>query len=268
MPPGARARALAVLGMVGAFQHDFPRATAAADEAAAVAAAAADRRGLALARLAQAIVALSTGAIDAAVAWRARPASRCTGSSGPRATSTPRTCAPPSGCASRGEFDRAEALLEEGLRSAERRGDDYGVAVAHEGLGTVARDQGDNARALPHFVAGLAAHHRAGELWHAAWCLEGAALAGAEAGPAWAARLLGAAESLRSAIGAPTPAPHRPAHDRVMAHIRACLGDERLAEAWDQGARMTLADAVAEAQTVAAPSAADPATSVPPSRQR
>ena len=266
VPPGARARALAVLAMASAFQHDFPRAEAAANEAASVAAGP-DRRGLALARLAQTIVALNTGAIDAAVAWGEASIAlyRALGAEGDLDTAYLCTAL---GLRSLREFDRAEALLGEGLRSAERRGDDYGVAVAHEGLGTVARDQGDNARALPHFVAGLAAHHRAGELWHAAWCLEGAALAGAEAGPAWAARLLGAAESLRTAIGAPTPTPHRPAHDRVTAHIRACLGDERFAEAWDQGARMTLADAVAETEAVAARSAADPATSVPPSRRR
>jgi excisionase family DNA binding protein len=263
--PGARARALAVLSMVGTFQHDFPRASAAADEAAAVA----DRRGLALARLAQTIVALNTGAIDAAVA--AGEASirlyRALGAEGDLSTAYFCTAL---ALRSRREFDRAEALLRECLKSAERRGDDYGVAVAHEGLGTVARDQGDDARALPHFAAGLAAHHRAGELWHAAWCLEGVALAGAETGPAWAARLLGAAEVLRAAIGAPIPPPHRPAHDRVVAHIRARLGPEPFAAAWASGRSLALPGAVAEAQDVparagqgATPSGAARVTGVP-----
>jgi non-specific serine/threonine protein kinase len=266
VPPGLRARALAVLAMTSSFQHDFQRATAAADEAASVAAAAADRRGLALARLAQTIVALSTGAVDAAIVSGEASIAlyRELGAEGDLDTAYLCTAL---GLRARGEFERAAALLEEGLQSAEQRGDDYGVAVAHEGLGTVARDQGDNARALPHFAAGLAAHHRAGELWHAAWCLEGAALAGAEADPAWAARLLGAAEALRSAIGAPTPEPHRPLHDRVVAHMRASLGGARFGEAWDQGSRMTLADAVAEAQPMAT-YWTDPATSAPASRQR
>ena len=143
--PGARARARAVLGMVGAFQHDFRCATAAADEAAAVAAAAADRRGLALARLAQAIVALSTGAVEAAVvAGEASIALyRELGAEGDLDTAYLCTAL---GLRARGEFDRAEALLREGLRSAERRGDDYGVAVAHEGLGTVPATRGTTGR--------------------------------------------------------------------------------------------------------------------------
>jgi non-specific serine/threonine protein kinase len=267
VPPGARARALAMLGMTSGFQHDFRRAAAAADEAAGVAAEAADRRGLALARLAQTIVALNTGATDAAIAWGEASIAlyRALGAEGDLDTAYLCTAL---GLRSRHEFARAEALLQDGLRSAERRGDDYGVAVAHEGLGTVARDQEDDARALPHFAAGLAAHHRAGELWHAAWCLEGVAMALTEAGPESAARLLGAADTLRTSIGAPTPVPHRPRYDRCRAAIRARLGDVRFAEAWNQGTRMTLADAVAEAQAVATHSVASPSPSVPPPRQR
>ena len=267
VPPDARARALAVLGMVGAFQHDFRRAAAATDEAAAVAVAAADRRSLALARLAQSIVALSTGDSDAAIVSGEASIAlyQALGAEGDLDTAYLCTAL---GLRTRREFARAEALLQEGLRSAERRGDDYGVAVAHEGLGTVARDQGDDACALPHFAAGLAAHHRAGELWHAAWCLEGVALAGAEARPEGAARLFGAAETLRSAIGAPTPAPHRPLHDRAWDTIRAQLGDVRCAEAREQGTRMTLADAVVEAQAVSARSTAAPSPAVSPSRPR
>ena len=110
--------------------------------------------------------------------------------------------------------------------------------------------------------------HRAGELWHAAWCLEGVAMALTEASPESAARLLGAADALRTSIGAPTPVPHRPRYDRCQAAIRARLGDVRFAEVWDQGTQMTLADAVVEAQAVAARLVVAPSPSVPPSRQR
>ena len=231
----------------------------AADEAAGVAAEAADRRGLALARLAQTIAALNTGAGEAAVAWGEASIAlyQALGAEGDLDTAYLCTAL---GLRSRREFARAEMLLEQGLRSAERRGDNYGVAVAHEGLGTVARDQEDDARALPHFAAGLAAHHRAGELWHAAWCLEGVAMALTEAGPEWAARLLGAAAALRTSIGSPMPPPHRPPYDRCRAAILARLGDVRFAAAWDQGTRMTLADAVTEAQAVAARSILAPSS--------
>jgi tetratricopeptide (TPR) repeat protein len=253
--------------MASTFQHDFQRAATAADEAADVAAEAADRPGLALARLAQTIVALNTGAFDTAVAWGEAciVLYQALGAEGDLDTAYLCTAL---GLRSRREFARAETLLEESLRSAERRGDDYGVAVAHEGLGTVARDQEDDARALPHFAAGLAAHHRAGELWHAAWCLEGVAIALTEADPEGAARLLGAADALRTSIGAPIPPPHRPPHDHCRATLRARLGEARFAEVWDHGTRMTLAEAATEAQAVAARSIASPSPSPAPSRQR
>jgi hypothetical protein len=83
-----------------------------------------------------------------------------------------------------------------------------------------------------------------------------------------AARLLGSVDALRDALG------YAPFGDSVVlagrsrAALRARLGEAQFAEAWDQGTRLSLADAVAEAQAVAARSVASPAPSVPPSRQR
>ena len=251
--PSARAKALAVLSMTATFQHDFHCAAAAADEAAELAEAAEDQPSLALARLAQTIVALNTGAIDLAIVRGEACIELYEALEAGGDLNTAYFCTALA-LRSKRDFARAETLLATCLASAKRRGDEYGIALGHQGLGTVARDKGDDASALPHFSAALAGHHRADELWHAAWCLEGVALAGAGADPAWAARLLGAAEALRTAIGAPLPPPHRPAYDRVVAGIRGRLDEGMFAAAWASGRSLPLPEAVAEAQ--AAPSLA------------
>src|SRR5690606_40878433 len=64
-----------------------------------------------------------------------------------------------------------------------------------------------------------------------------------------AARLFGAEEALREAIGAPV-AHHRARHDQAIAAVRDGLGATAFATAWAAGRAMPLADAVAEAIAV------------------
>jgi hypothetical protein len=76
--------------------------------------------------------------------------------------------------------------------------------------------------------------------------LEGlAALAVALAQPERAARLFGAAEALREAMGTPLPPAERGAHDRSVAAVRATMGDAAFAVAWAAGRVMSLEEAVA-----------------------
>jgi DNA-binding CsgD family transcriptional regulator len=93
-----------------------------------------------------------------------------------------------------------------------------------------------------------------------------AALAGYSAR---AARLYGAAEAVREAIGAPIPRHHSPT-ERAIAKARAALGEADFAVAWNEGRGLALADAVAEALTApTSPISADPlgAFSKPAARQ-
>jgi hypothetical protein len=75
--------------------------------------------------------------------------------------------------------------------------------------------------------------------------LEGLAkVAGAEEAAARAARLLGAAEALREAIGAPLPPVERADYDRSVDTVRAGLSEEAFAAAWSEGRLMALEQAL------------------------
>ena len=98
--------------------------------------------------------------------------------------------------------------------------------------------------------------------------LEG--LASLEAGqgdPAWAARLWGAAEALREAIGAPMAPVDRPDYDRAVTAARAQLGERAFATAWAKGRAMTPEQALTSRgpATVSSPPSAVP-PSPPPAR--
>jgi predicted ATPase/DNA-binding CsgD family transcriptional regulator/class 3 adenylate cyclase len=63
-----------------------------------------------------------------------------------------------------------------------------------------------------------------------------------------ATRLLAASDSARADLGYPRAAVDGPAHEETLASLRAGLGDEAFAEAWDAGSDLALDDAVAYAR--------------------
>jgi hypothetical protein len=78
--------------------------------------------------------------------------------------------------------------------------------------------------------------------------LEGlAAVAVAQAQSQRAARLFGAAEGLREAIGAPVPPADRAEHDHSVAAVRSALGEAAFAAEWGEGQTMSLDEVVAYA---------------------
>jgi hypothetical protein len=56
---------------------------------------------------------------------------------------------------------------------------------------------------------------------------------------AWAARLWGAAESVRELVSSPLPLVLRAGYEQVIATVRMQLGEKRFATAWAQGRAMT-----------------------------
>ena len=69
-------------------------------------------------------------------------------------------------------------------------------------------------------------------------------LAVAQAQPALAARLLGAAEALREAISAPLTPDSRVEYDQSVDAIRSQVDEMTFSQAWDEGREMTLEQAV------------------------
>ena len=71
--------------------------------------------------------------------------------------------------------------------------------------------------------------------------------------PRRAARLSGAADALREAVGVPVDDLRRPIHERDMAELRAALTADVFAAEWAAGRAMPLEQAVAEAHGPSSP---------------
>jgi tetratricopeptide (TPR) repeat protein len=149
---------------------------------------------------------------------------------------------------SQGDFERAMALNEESLALA-RALDTGSIARSLLHLGLTLQERGDVARAGLVFTESLALHHERGNRGAVAWCLEGlAGVACAQRQPDCAARLYGAAEALREAIGFPLPTGRRISFDRDVVTIRTALGDEAFAATWEAGRATLLENVIADLQ--------------------
>jgi predicted ATPase/DNA-binding winged helix-turn-helix (wHTH) protein len=145
-----------------------------------------------------------------------------------------------------GDNERATALYEESLGLWTAIGFKWGMALALCRLGTVAHAQGDDARATALYEESLALYWELGNKHGLAECLESlAGVAVAQRQLERAARLLGAAETLRQATGAPLAPGDRVRYDRDMSTVRAGLGEAAFAAAWATGKAMPLEQVLA-----------------------
>jgi predicted ATPase/DNA-binding CsgD family transcriptional regulator len=139
-----------------------------------------------------------------------------------------------------GKYARAGSFLEEGLALYREFGLKSEIASPLYSLGRVAFGQGDYTRAQALHREGLTLSLEVGEKWLIALGLEelGAVVA-LQGQTAWAARLVGAAEALREAIGSiPLPA-ERSNYERGIAYARTQLGEKAFAAALAEGRTMT-----------------------------
>ncbi len=148
------------------------------------------------------------------------------------------------------QYDQARSYYEQALTAwgdhPEARS---GVRYARLNLGYGARQTGEFARARSYYEEGLRQFVHAGDRRGIAQALEGlASLIMSENGSAErAARLYGAAHSLRETIGTPLPAVARAIHEEPMNAARAVLGEKAFDEAWASGRALTLEQAVEHA---------------------
>jgi predicted ATPase/DNA-binding SARP family transcriptional activator/DNA-binding CsgD family transcriptional regulator len=144
-----------------------------------------------------------------------------------------------------GDHERATQLLEESLALSREAGYMEGIAWSLNELGIVAYRWGELGQAEASLKESLRVHHDLGDRWRIASVLE--ALAGtarARGELERAARLFGAAEALREAIGTPVPLCERPDRDSNVAAARARLDDAAWAALWAKGRAMSLEEAV------------------------
>ena len=158
-----------------------------------------------------------------------------------------------------GDFARARNFYEESLALQRELGDMWGMAASLANLGATALNQRDYAEAARHYKESLPLLNELGDKASIAECLEGLAAAiGAWKGgrPERAARLFGAAEALREAVGAPLSLASRPEYERNLNTARSLIHEVAFGEAWAQGRAMSLEEALAlAAEEVVVPAA-------------
>jgi DNA-binding CsgD family transcriptional regulator/tetratricopeptide (TPR) repeat protein len=175
----------------------------------------------------------------------------------------------------RGNYERAKTLGMESMALAREIGDKWRVArvVGWVGLAAVWNgDEHDLAEGL--LEEALALDRELGSWSYGAFCLEAlAGLAGARGQVLRAARLWGAAEALRTNIGAPRPLDDtRLLYESSMTAARTKLGEEAWAEAFAEGMAMSAEEAAGyalseEVAHTAERSQADGGTSTPLTRR-
>jgi DNA-binding CsgD family transcriptional regulator len=143
---------------------------------------------------------------------------------------------------------------EKGLALCREIGDQRGVAQILHALGLFAYTQGDYAAARTFFEEGLTISREVGEKWVAALCLVGLGeVVAAEGEPARAARLWGAAETLRTELGAFIPHAEQVSYERSMNTVRAQLSEDVFSSAWAEGRTMSLEQVLAGRQAMPSP---------------
>ncbi|MFD4355756.1 BTAD domain-containing putative transcriptional regulator [Nocardia sp. NPDC058518] len=136
----------------------------------------------------------------------------------------------------RGDLVAAREYLGTWLDWHLRSGSHFGAALILAELGFTAELAGDADEAEHQHLRGLDSALRTGDPRAHALALEGLAGARSLAGySAYAARLLGAADTLRRSTGAPLPEAERGDVDRIEARIVADIGADRLTTELDAG---------------------------------
>jgi predicted ATPase/DNA-binding CsgD family transcriptional regulator len=158
-----------------------------------------------------------------------------------------------------GDYAGARLFYNESLEAQRELGDMWGLAASLVNLGATALNQRDYMEAARCYKESLPLLYGLGDRASIAECLEGLAAAiGAWKGgqPERAARLFGAADALREAVGAPRSMASRPEYERNLKTARSLIHEVAFGEAWALGRAMSLEEALAlAAEQVVSPSA-------------
>ncbi|MGI8554564.1 MAG: tetratricopeptide repeat protein [Dehalococcoidia bacterium] len=144
-----------------------------------------------------------------------------------------------------GDLPTARLRFQESLAILRGNGWPFGIAFTLLSLGHIAMRQGDDSDASALLQEGLTLVRQLGVKPIIARVLEGpAGVLLLRQLPARAARILGAAEALRSYYDSALETQYRPEYEHRVAAIREALGETAFAIAWAQGGSMTRDQAV------------------------
>ena len=145
-----------------------------------------------------------------------------------------------------GDVERASVLLTESLALSEGIGFREGIAWSVEQLGLLAAVDGDPA-AISLLRRSLELHTELRDRWRMSSVLEDlAAIALAQGNVPQAARLLGAAEAIREAIGTVIAPCERLQHNQTTMAVRTALRDEEFDAALRQGQLASMDELIAD----------------------
>jgi tetratricopeptide (TPR) repeat protein len=146
----------------------------------------------------------------------------------------------------RGDLVAARAWAEEALSFSRRINRAWAIGNALAKLGRVALALGDALWAYSLWHESLELFQAQADRRYVLSAIEGLAHAAQQREASeHAARLLGAAAAWRDTLGIPLPPADRPSRDRLLAQLRATLGDELLERFLQAGRALTLEAAVA-----------------------
>ena len=150
------------------------------------------------------------------------------------------------------DYGQARALHEQSLAIRRELGSRYGIADSLYNLGTVALAQGDYGQATALYEGSLTLQRELGHRWGITFSLEGlarvaAAPAPGSRDPRRAVLLLGAAATLRAAMGARLSLSEQAGVEQTREEAQAVLGTDAFATAWAEGQAMAMDQAIAYA---------------------
>jgi predicted ATPase/serine/threonine protein kinase/DNA-binding CsgD family transcriptional regulator len=152
-----------------------------------------------------------------------------------------------------GDAAIASSLAQESLALSREQKNEWYIADMLL-LGRVAAVQGNYPAARTCYEESLTVCLKMGYQVPISPCLEGlAGVVAAQGQSAWAARLWGAAESLREIMGVPLPPVDRPAYEGFVTAARSHLGEKSFAAAWAEGRTMTPEQALTAKGSITAP---------------
>jgi non-specific serine/threonine protein kinase len=139
-----------------------------------------------------------------------------------------------------GDLHQAELLLDDALRQAREYEDVWILAFMLLTRACIRLEQGDAAGTSSLICESLTLRREIGDAWGMAGCVEGLGWASALQGaPGRAARLFGAAEALREAVGMSRLPGLRANYERAVAAVRAQIDDASFQAAWAEGRSLT-----------------------------
>jgi non-specific serine/threonine protein kinase len=151
-----------------------------------------------------------------------------------------------------GDLDTAVPMLDEALATLRHGSPDVHLAMALGQRGHAALRQEDLAVATGSFRESIALAQTADYTRATLGAVAGLAGVALRQGQVTrAARLLAATEAARESLGT-GPITNAIHTERIVAEVQAQLGEPRIRAAWEEGRALTLADAIAEANTIGA----------------